>query len=94
MDLTKELITAFASSYSIEQLQTMKQDALQALLNNQERIISASTGAGASYSKAQNYSPKDLLELISYALETKQNNGELPSGGTTFKPIVFFPENH
>lgn len=93
MDITAELIKTFATSFTASELATMKQQAMNALIAGSERIVSASTGAGASYTKELNYAPQDLLELIGYA-EQYQQTGHLPTGGQIYTPIAFYPINH
>lgn len=91
--LSEEVVIAVANLYSIEELQEELKSATLNLLSNPDRIISASTGAGASYTKALNMSPKDLVELLSYALKYKQY-GEITTGGSNqWNVCVYSPFN-
>ena len=54
------------------------------MLANPEKIISASTGSGASYTKTVSMSASDLVELLTLALEYKKN-GFVTSGNNTAK---------
>lgn len=76
MDISEELIISISTLYTVEELQTRLKDATEQFLSNPERIVSATTGSGASYSKQANFLPKDLVELYSYALQYKRT-GEI-----------------
>ena len=90
MNLSIQIIKAVAQMYSIEELQTELQNAVKSMLENPERIVSASTGAGASYTKALNITAQELVELLSMALEFKQSNGVISNGGSN---IMYFVSN-
>lgn len=88
MNLSIQIIKAVAQMYSIEELQTELQNAVKSMLENPERIVSASTGAGASYTKALNITAQELVELLSMALEFKQSNGVISNGGSNIMSFV------
>lgn len=88
MNLSIHIIKAVAQMYSIEELQTELQNAVKSMLENPERIVSASTGAGASYTKALNITAQELVELLSMALEYKQSNGVITNGGSNIMHFV------
>jgi hypothetical protein len=88
MNLSIQIIKAVAQMYSIEELQTELQNAVKSMLENPERIVSASTGAGASYTKALNITAQELVELLSMALEFKQSNGVISNGGSNIMNFV------
>lgn len=88
MNLSIQIIKAVAQMYSIEELQTELQNAVKSMLENPERIVSASTGAGASYTKALNITAQELVELLSMALEFKQSNEVISNGGSNIMNFV------
>ena len=51
MNLTETVIKAVANLYTVEELEQELAKAVNEMLKNPERIVSASTGAGASYRK-------------------------------------------
>lgn len=75
--------------YSVDELQIELQKATIAMLENPNAIVSASTGAGASYQKMISMTAQDMVELFSYALEYKQT-GVLSSGGSNIMHSVTF----
>lgn len=86
MDLNFQVIKAVSSLYSIEELETELKKAVTDFLQNPERIVSASTGAGASYTKALNLSPQELVELLSACVDFKKN-GAISSGNNIFSIV-------
>lgn len=90
--ITEEIIIAIANAFSIEELQTKLTEATQAFLENPDRIISASTGSGASYSKSYNYLPQDLVTLYTYAIQYKQV-GEISTSNNQWGVATFYPYN-
>lgn len=86
MDLNLQVIKAVTSLYSLEELEEELKKAVTEFLTNPERIVSASTGAGASYTKALNLSPQELVELLSACVEYSKN-GRLTSGNNIFSTI-------
>ena len=86
MNLNEQVIKAVANIYSVEELETELQKAVIEMLANPEKIISASTGSGASYTKTVSMSASDLVELLTLALEYKKN-GFVASGNNVFRVI-------
>ena len=86
MNLSENVIKAVANIYSVEELETELQKAVIEMLANPEKIISASTGSGASYTKTVSMSASDLVELLTLALEYKKN-GFVTSGNNVFRVI-------
>lgn len=86
MNLNEQVIKAVANIYSVVELETELQKAVIEMLANPEKIISASTGSGASYTKTVSMSASDLVELLGYALEYKKN-GFVSSGNNVFQVI-------
>lgn len=87
MNLSELKIKAVASLYTVEELETELKKATVEMLSNPEKIISASTGSGASYTKTVTMTAGDLVELLSYALEYKLNGG-ISSGGNVMNVIT------
>lgn len=71
MILQKTVIQAIADANTAEQLQAIIREKVDALAEN-EVIVSASTGAAASYALKERNRLTDLIELYSAALEYKQ----------------------
>lgn len=86
MNLSEQVIKAVANIFTVEQLETELQKAVVEMLANPEKIISASTGSGASYTKTVSMSASDLVELLTFALEYKKN-GFVTSGNNVFRVI-------
>lgn len=86
MNLNEQVIKAVANIYSVEELETELQKAVIEMLANPEKIISASTGSGASYTKTVSMSASDLVELLTLALDYKKN-GFVTSGNNVFRVI-------
>ena len=86
MNLNEQVIKAVANIYSVEELESELQKAVIEMLANPEKIISASTGSGASYTKTVSMSASDLVELLTSALEFKKN-GFVTSGNNVFRVI-------
>lgn len=86
MNLSEQVIKSVASIFTVEQLETELNKAVMEMLANPEKIISASTGSGASYTKTVSMSASDLVELLGYALEYKKN-GFVTSGNNVFQVI-------
>lgn len=86
MNLSENVIKAVANIYSVEELETELQKAVIEMLANPEKIISASTGSGASYTKTVSMSASDLVELLTLALDYKKN-GFVTSGNNVFRVI-------
>lgn len=91
MDLSVNIVRAVANLFSIEELQQNLHQATLALLENPDQIVSASTGAGASYTKQLNMRPQELVELLSCALEYKQSGGISTGGSNIMSAVTFFP---
>lgn len=92
MELTVNIIKAVANLYALDELQIELKEATTKMLQAPDAIISASTGAGASYTKQLNMTASELVELLSLALEYKQYGSISTSGGSNIMPaITFFP---
>lgn len=89
MELTLNLIKSVANLFSIDELQQNLQRATLAMLENPDQIVSASTGAGASYTKQLNMKPSELVELLSACLEYKQS-GTISAGGSNIMQSVTY----
>ena len=90
MKLTFTIIEAVADSFpSVESLQAARDAAVQAMLQNPDQIVTAATGAGASYTKRINATPAELVELYSMALRYKQGL-PLESGQTQVNNVMVF----
>ena len=79
--ITEAVVTSIAELFTLAELQEKLREATINLLENPERIVSATTGSGASYSKSMNFYPQELVELYSQAIQYKQA-GELSTGGS------------
>lgn len=80
MTITATLIKATAANFTPAELQTRIAETLEKITAG-ERISSASTGAGASYTSEQTASNEDLLELYTAALKYKNGDAvELITG--------------
>jgi hypothetical protein len=90
MELTVNIIKSIASLFSVDELQTKIRELTLQLLENPDQIVSASTGAGASYSKQINATPAELIELFSLALEYKQTGAISAGGNNIMQSITFF----
>lgn len=86
MTITSELVRSVASMYTLEQLNDKIAGLITDLETNGSSIISASTGAGASYTRKIEASREDLLSLYSAAKDYKQ--GIVASGGAVY-PVEF-----
>lgn len=86
MTITSELVRSVASMYTVEQLQEKIAGLITDLETNGSSIISASTGAGASYTRKIEASREDLLLLYQAALEYKM--GIVSKGGDIY-PVQF-----
>lgn len=92
MDLNITTISAVANIFTVDELQQNLKEATLKMLESPDAIISASTGAGASYTKQLNMTAQELVELLTYALEYKQTGTIASSGGNNIMPtITFFP---
>lgn len=93
MTITHEIITSVAALYTLSELREKLKDAVEQMLNNPERIVSATTGSGASYSKALNMKVEEYVELLSYAMQYKET-GEITTGGSNqWHVAAFYPFN-
>ena len=81
MVITKSLIVSIAQMYTVEQLQAKIVELIKDVETNGSSIISASTGAGASYTRRIEASRLELLELYQAALEYKLNGETVADTG-------------
>lgn len=92
MKLTMTIIEAVADSFpSVEALQEAKDAAVQAMLQNPDQIVTAATGAGASYTKRINATPAELVELYALALRVKKGEPIESSMTQVNHTMVFWP---
>lgn len=91
MDLSHTTISAVANIFSIEELQMNLKEATLKMIENPDQIVSASTGAGASYTKQLNMNAQELVELLSYALEYKQTGSISNGGHNIMSTVTYFP---
>lgn len=71
IQITADLIISIAASYTEDELKALIKQQLDKLAEN-NRVTSASTGAGASYSAAQETDTESLLRLYMAALNYLQ----------------------
>lgn len=88
MTITKSLIVSVANMYTVEQLQAKIVELIQDVESNGSTITSASTGAGASYTRRIEASRLELLELYQCALDYKLN-GEASANTGFVAPVQF-----
>lgn len=93
LQITSEIVRAVANLYTLSDLQEELKKATLQFLQNPERITSASTGAGASYTKALNISSLELVELLSLALEYKKTGVIMGGGSNQWNVAVYSPFN-
>lgn len=79
MEITYVTIKAVAELFSEEELRHNLADAVTQMLENPDQIVSASTGAGASYTKQLNMNAQELVELLSLCIEYK-TSGTISGG--------------
>lgn len=94
MTISEELVISISNLYTVEELQLKLRDATEAFLANPERIVSATTGSGASYSKQANFLPSELVELYSYALNYKQTGEIRGLAQNQWHVVTYYPFNH
>lgn len=90
MTITKTLIIQTAKAYSVDELQGLIKTNIEKLAEN-EIVINASTGAGASYAIKERNKITELIDLYSAALEYK-TDGKLESANgcvPAFAPKMF-----
>ena len=91
MEITESVVKGISALYTVAELQTELQKAVKEMLENPERVVSASTGSGASYTKDLMLSPQELVELLTYALEYKRTGVISNGGNNIMDTITFFP---
>lgn len=72
MIITRALVRSIAGMYTLEQLQEKINSMILDLETNGSSIVSASTGAGASYTRKIEASREDLISLYTAAIDYKQ----------------------
>lgn len=87
MELSEAVIKGVAEALTIEELKERHTDAVLQMLANPAAIVSASTGAGASYSKQIQMTASELVELLTYAMNYKQY-GIISSDGSQILDLV------
>lgn len=86
MVITHALIVATANQYTVEELRAKIAALLQDVESNGSVITSASTGAGASYSRKTEASRLELIELYQAAIDYK--TGAQAGSGAVY-PVMF-----
>lgn len=71
MTITKDIIKSVADIYTVDQLREKIITIIHDMETNGSTIVSASTGAGASYTRRIEASREDLLALYQAALNFK-----------------------
>lgn len=87
MDLTETVIKAVANLYTLDELRAELETAIKKMIKDPNCIISASTGAGASYTKSLNMTSGELVELLSLAVEYK-TRGYIGSGSNIMNIVT------
>lgn len=87
MELSESVIKGVAEALTIEELKERHKEAVLAMLDNPATIVTASTGAGASYSKQIQMTAQELVELLGYAINYKQY-GIISSSGSNIMDVV------
>lgn len=88
MTITKQLIVAVANMYTVEELQAKIVQIIQDVETNGSTITSATTGAGASYTRRIEASRLELLELYQAALDYKLT-GDAAANTGFIAPVSF-----
>lgn len=83
-----ELIEAFATAFTVQQLQEKITATAQQVAANPTLITSASTGGGTSYARIERVPVTELLALYVAALKYKET-GELGSGSAQSFSVTF-----
>lgn len=91
MELNLVTIKAVSNLFTLNELQTELEKATMAMLQQPDKIISATTGAGSSYTKQISMSAQELVELLSYALEYKQTGTISSDGSNIMYTVTFLP---
>lgn len=84
MVITRDLVRTIAGLYTAEQLQMKITDLVQDLESNGSTITSASTGAGASYTRKIEASREELIALYTAALNYKLYGESSANTGQVF----------
>ena len=87
MELSEAVIKGVAEALTFEELKERHTEAVLQMLANPAAIVSASTGAGASYTKAIQMTASELVELLTYAINYKQH-GIISSDGSQILDLV------
>lgn len=85
--ITRTLIRSYAETYSLDELKAMRKKAMDELAE-MDYISQASTGAGAQYTVTQRIKLEELIELLTCAIDEKEDNTQ-PDGGYVH-PIIFY----
>ena len=91
MELTEAVIKGVADALTLEELKERHTDAVLNMLANPAAIVSATTGGGASYSKAIQMTAAELVELLTYALNYKIYGCITNSGSQIMDVVVLNP---
>lgn len=87
MELSQAIIKGVADALTLDELKERHTDAVLQMLANPAAIVSASTGAGASYTKSIQMTAAELVELLTYAINYKQY-GIISSDGSQILDLV------
>lgn len=87
MELSEAIIKGVANALTIEELKERHTEAVLQMLSNPSAIVSASTGAGASYTKQIQMTAQELVELLTFAINYK-TYGVISNDGSQIMDIV------
>lgn len=71
MKITETILRAYATRYTVQELQRMLNDAMDKL-GTGSVITSASTGAGTGYTRTVTMTPEEAVELYQQAIDYKR----------------------
>lgn len=91
MELSEAVIKGVAEALTLEELKERHTNAVLQMLANPAAIVSASTGAGASYTKAIQMTAAELVELLTYAINYKLYGVISNSGSQIMDVVVLNP---
>lgn len=72
MQITQTLIRATAEAYTLEELETLRREAIRKLAAEPDYIATVSTGGGASYARQQRVPLSTMIELYQQAIDYKK----------------------
>lgn len=87
MEFSEAIIKGVADALTLEELKERHTDAVLQMLANPAAIVSATTGSGASYTKAIQMTAAELVELHTYAMNYK-TYGTITNSGSNIMDLV------